>query len=413
MSPNRDQRSRRALLAGAAAGVAAIAVGSLARPLPVRAGIDGDVVLGIVNTSASTTTLRKTSGDAAVLMAENNYGPAVDANSDKNEAIRAVSDTGVAISAVSKHFIGIVGWGGEPHLGGGSTPGVQGMSGSGDGVIGMSKDGVGVHGSSDTGTGVYAHSRVGWGVTGSSEGTEFGHAGGVFGMSDRTVGVFGLSAQGIAVEGRSDHDPATGIGVKGFSRLGIGVNGESETGIGVEGRTLGTTTEEGMFQANVIGVWGRVDGPDGFGIAVKGDGANGCGVLGQGGHVGVHGYGEKVGVEGKSLDGTGVSGQTNDGVAISAQVFPGGSGHALDAHGLVQFDSAGRGQLVGGRAHVTPGVALHDGSKVLVTLMGNPGAQALVPYVEVMPGPAGTGFFRVRVPNARATAIPFAYFVIN
>jgi hypothetical protein len=358
MAINTNPSSRRALLAAAAGGTVALVAESLARPLTVRAGSDGDVVLGDVNESPLTTILNNTTSPEPVLRVESVLGLAIDARSHAGGAIGAISDEDIAIVAIGKQRIGVVAHGGEPDGLGGSnggkdTCGVLGFSGAGYGVAGIVKSGEGVHAESDSGVGVYAKSTTGRGV--------------------------------VAESGA----------------------------IGIESHTTGTTTEEDMFGSNVIGVWGIVDGPGGFGIAVKGDGANGCGVLGQGGHCGVHGYGERVGVEGKSLAGAGVGGQTESGVALRGEVFQGGTGLALAAGGPVQFDSAGRGNLVGGKAKVTPGVALDDGSKVLITLMRNPGAQALTPYVEVTPGPAGTGFFRVHVPNARVGAVPFAYFVIS
>ena len=428
MTTTTNPSSRRALLAAAAGGTVALVAESLARPLPARAQ-DSYVVLGGANESSSATSLRiddggtmsgapalslrNDNGDTAhgapALRADSYFGSAIYARSVEGYAIYAASDT-TAITAVSKDHVAIIGWGGEPDRegessGGSETIGVMGRSGAGTGVQGMAKSGVGVHGGSDTGTGVYAYSPAGSGLHAQSDSGIAVQAA----CHGGKAAVHATHAEGDAAVGWSK----TTTGLRGIGEdTAHGVIGESAA-VGVEGRTTGTTTEEDMFQANVIGVWGRVDGPGGFGIAVKGDGANGCGVLGQGGHCGVHGYGEKAGVEGKSLTGTGVSGQTNDGVAVSAGVFPGGSGIALVADGPVMFSTAGRGNLVGGRAKVTPGVALDDSSKVLITLMGNPGAQAIVPYVEVTPGPAGTGFFRVRVPGARATAIPFAYFVIS
>ena len=50
-------RSRRAILAAAAGAAAATAVSAFARTAPVRAGIDGDVVLGQVNTASDTTAI--------------------------------------------------------------------------------------------------------------------------------------------------------------------------------------------------------------------------------------------------------------------------------------------------------------------------------------------------------------------
>ena len=94
-------------------------------------------------------------------------------------------------------------------------------------------------------------------------------------------------------------------------------------------------------------------------------------------------------------------------------VYPEQGARAIVAEGPVVFSSAGLGNLVGGRAKVTPGVPLDEASKVLITLMRNPGAQALRPLRRGHARPSRTGFFRVHVPNARAAAVPFAYFVIS
>ena len=50
-------RSRRAILAAAAGAAAATAVSAFARTAPVRAGMDGDVVLGQVNIPSDTTAI--------------------------------------------------------------------------------------------------------------------------------------------------------------------------------------------------------------------------------------------------------------------------------------------------------------------------------------------------------------------
>jgi len=359
MAINTNPSSRRALLAAAAGGTVALVAESLARPLAARAHDADDVRLGGENVSASTTTLRSLGGSASVLAVESNQGPAIDAASGTSPAIRAVSDTEVAISAVSKQHVGIVGYGGDP---GGSDPrtnltGVMGQSHAGPGVAGMSKSGEGVHASSETGSGVYAYCPAGFGLDAGSD---------------------------------------SGIAVRAFSKK-----------TGVQGITEGTFD----FGANrdVVGVLGisrSVGGVGGNGIGVEGRSDTGIGVLG-GGQVGVHGA---TGFPG----GIGVEAKSETGPALHAiAVDPEGGARAIVAEGPVVFSSAGLGNLVGGKAKVTPGVALDDGSKVLITLMRNPGAQALTPYVEVTPGPAGTGFFRVHVPNARAAAVPFAYFAIS
>ena len=60
-------RTRRAVIAGAVGGTAALAVAALGHPEVVRAGVDGDVVLGEMNTSGTSTIVRVTTpGEYAV-----------------------------------------------------------------------------------------------------------------------------------------------------------------------------------------------------------------------------------------------------------------------------------------------------------------------------------------------------------
>lgn len=349
-SPNNAPRSRRVLLAGAAAGAAVLAAEALAKPLSVTAA-DGDPVqLGTGNAATNCT------------------------------GISVGGDYGLQVIARD--------WA------------VMGRSEGGD----PGKARVGVWGYSDGGSGVEGEGPTGVLAIGASQGL---YGAGLAGAT----GVLGSSLKPGDGPFPPPAELGTGVGVEGLSGLGVGVRGRS-AGVAVEGHTEGVTSEEDMFDHRVVGVAGRVKDGGSYGIGVLGDGGLGCGVLGQGGHVGVHGYGETAGVEGKSLPGVGVRAQTESGVAIAAEVSPSGSGLALQAHGPVQFDSAGRGQLVGSRATISPGVALHAGSKVLVTLMADPGLRASILYVELNPGPALTASFVVRLPGARGT-IPFAYFVID
>jgi hypothetical protein len=180
--------------------------------------------------------------------------------------------------------------------------------------------------------------------------------------------------------------------------------------IGVDGRTTGTTTEETMFQDGVIGVAGRVQGPTGFGIALYGEGANGCGVLGQGGHCGVHGYGVKAGVEGKSMAGAGISGNTQDGVGVEAGVFPGGSGLALRADGPVVFSRSGLLTIAAGKSSISKAVpALSATSMVLATLQTN---RAGV-YIQAAVASPRTGRITIYLNKTMPAATKVAYFVLD
>ena len=85
---------------------------------------------------------------------------------------------------------------------------------------------------------------------------------------------------------------------------------------------------------------------------------------------------------------------------------------ALRVEGRVAFQTAGLGTIrIGARsATVNPGVPLTAATKVLVTLMSDPGLRALK-YVSVNPT-AGT--FTVHLAGLAAiTPISFAWFVIE
>lgn len=175
-------RSRRALLGAAFGALAASAAQALGHPAGVRAGSDGDVVLGGENTSASTTKLWNLADNwFPVLWAQNTKGS-----------------------------------------------GLQGSTSLGDGVVGwtIDTDGSGVVGSADAGRGVSGEARAGTGVRGTSN----LHGCGVYGRSGideldkypaqpANTGVFGYSAI-----------DTTAVGVRGESPAGSGVEAVSATG---------------------------------------------------------------------------------------------------------------------------------------------------------------------------------------
>ena len=187
-------RSRRALLAAAAGGLAALAAQAIGRPLPARA--EGEVIhVGDEFTTAtSVTAIKNTANDAGVFRAENTHS---------GTAVRGISATGDAVAGFS----------------GGGRSGVFGQSGvaGGYGVYGHSSatgntgylGGVsGVKGMSSTGDGV-------WGVAHAREKS------GVYGVHDKDgAGVFGRN---------------TWLGSWGYLGAFAGVYGVSEVGYGVGG----------------------------------------------------------------------------------------------------------------------------------------------------------------------------------
>jgi hypothetical protein len=98
-------RSRRALL-GAAVGAAVATVASaLGRPVPVRAGTDGDVVLGAVNTSSIVTSIVSPTGDGTVFNAlHEDAGTAISGNSKAGTGgwFRSVAGTALYVDGKAK-----------------------------------------------------------------------------------------------------------------------------------------------------------------------------------------------------------------------------------------------------------------------------------------------------------------------
>jgi hypothetical protein len=175
--------SRRAILATAVGGLAALVAQALGRPAAIR-GADGDAVTAGRDTGASNTTRVTTSGG--------------------NGLMGITSDTGGT---------GVYGSGGQMGLFGTATEnysfGVRGYTNSAYGK-----------GGSFTGNGP---SGIG------SEATAW-YGNGAYGAS--TLGVFPIAPVKTGVYGYADHD-ASARGVLGQSTIGLGVHGYATSGVGV------------------------------------------------------------------------------------------------------------------------------------------------------------------------------------
>jgi hypothetical protein len=239
--------TRRALLAACFGSGAAIVSNALGRPAPVRAGSDGDVVLGAPNSATDTTSISNTTNNKTVFEANTSFAgsTAISAVGDLRglyangaEAIVAESDqyglkatggfAGVVGNAPGNGHMGVFGWSDD-------GIGVKGQSETAAGVFGTADSASGVHGSSKTNYGVWGESNAGPGVFGttgsqSEPGVIGWSAGaGVFGASGGDVnlpttpptktGVFGYAAQ-----------DASAVGVYGRSTVGIGVRAQADAG---------------------------------------------------------------------------------------------------------------------------------------------------------------------------------------
>ena len=151
-------RSRRALLAASLGGLAATVSCALGRPGVVRAGVDGDVVLGQDNFTATTTTIYR-SGDGIGLAA---FGSVAGLNGYSSHGSGVSGETSTGIGARGESTSGGIGVHGQSDSG----AGVDGLSTSGAGVHGVSTSGIGVDGSSSSSIGVQGVSGSFVGVVG-------------------------------------------------------------------------------------------------------------------------------------------------------------------------------------------------------------------------------------------------------
>jgi hypothetical protein len=118
-------RSRRAVLAGVLGGLGALVATAVGRTSPVRAGVDGDVVLGISQTATTRTAILNFQNNTTVFYAES-----------------------------------------ATDLGSGGGVGVEGRSGSGHGVNGASSSGVGLYGTATTGLALQTAGRAKFSTSG-------------------------------------------------------------------------------------------------------------------------------------------------------------------------------------------------------------------------------------------------------
>lgn len=166
--------SRRALLAAGLGGVAATIAAALGRPAPVRAGIDGDVVLEGTNTALYPTKIENTTNGYDVLYCYNSlWGTGVWGRSGSGVGVYGSSDSYFAVEGASSSSIGVSGTNSatdQPAIQGqatGGSTGVYGRSGMTIPPAAPAKTGVFGYAAQDaTAKGVYGRTTAGHGVHG-------------------------------------------------------------------------------------------------------------------------------------------------------------------------------------------------------------------------------------------------------
>ena len=238
-------RSRRAVLAAALGGAAAVTAQAVANPLSVTAADGGNALLGTANQSTTVTSFENTdAGETSLKGVHAAAGTGVDGTSATGPGVVGNStDATPSEFTVASHKTGVIGTAGAPTLATNTDEtGVYGLAE-------VSANSAGVWGDSGQGTGVF-----GTGVTGV---TGFGDWG-LFAFGD-SVGVVAFNESNVAVYGTAFNfpepptggeigvlgvGPHTGVGVYGFA--GDGTPPVPPSGIGVYARSL-LTTEYALY----------------------------------------------------------------------------------------------------------------------------------------------------------------------
>ena len=173
-------RSRRALLFGALGGVGAWAAAAMGRANPVRAGVDGDVRLGLDNQAATPTTIQNNTTSNVVFQVLATYSggntKGIEASAFGGTAIKAYNDGGTSgWGIVGENVIGP--WAAVVGHSKADGTGVQGFSAGSPSTVpaGVAKTGVygvalqdansrGVYGRATSGRGVFGEATSGNGV---------------------------------------------------------------------------------------------------------------------------------------------------------------------------------------------------------------------------------------------------------
>jgi hypothetical protein len=381
-------RSRRALLAAGAGALVAGTAHAFGRPAVVRAGADGDVVLGATNNATTTTVVNNSTASESAI-----WGSAT-----------AVSGLGVGVRGDTGAPAGTGVWGNA-----GNGTGVRGTATGGNGVRGESDSGYGVFGQSDSGHGVIGQGGSGTGVRG-----EATSGVGIRAVSTSGIGVWAASTSHLAVFGESD----SGDAVHGVSQTGFGARGSSFGNVGIYGDSAGSGTPGviGHSFADSTGALGFSGGPqdvlptipartgvfgfaaqDATAVGVKGDSPTGTGVFGR--SQSTDGYGV-IGSNEADTGGAGVFGGTAAATGETAGVIgqvvsPGGFGVLGDtlatettARALVAHAPAGTGVVA------WAGTGAHPAAKAKTGVFGYSAIDASSVGARGE-SPAGTGVLAV------------------
>jgi hypothetical protein len=208
----------------------------------------------------------------------------------------------------------------------------------------------------------------------------------------------------VSNNGSSEHGWAISVPFGGIAANYVEADASTEgEGPSIFGRCTVGTGVMGETTSGGPGVLGISDQNAG----VRGESLQSAGVRAVGGPNGVFATATSIAVRGVTSSGIGVSGTSGSGVGVRADSS---TGIALQAIGRVRFDkSSGRATIQAGQNQVTvsPGFSLEQ-SRVLATLIGNPGGATTIQYVSL-----SSQSFTVHLTANAASRVVVSWFVIT
>jgi hypothetical protein len=376
-----EAQTRRGLVAGTLGGLAAAVGTALGRPVPAgaRGTNDPNAVHKNVNNPTTASTSVTCNGATSIRAISNGGGTTksgvfAQANGTNSRGVTGLGVTGVLGQSNGSAGRGVTGF----------VPGANATAVFGDATSTTASG-------APTGTFGRTTAPNGIGARGQNLATT-GEAFGVFGST------FSPSGAGV----RGEHVPTTGNGA------GVSGISESPAGRAVEGLSTATS-------GSAAGVFGESRAPDGQGIRGVHEPSSGGGTGAGAGVKGETTSAEAAGVFGRALGttgGAGVLGSASNPDAFGGLFQAAGDAVALSASGPVEFSSAGRATIQSGSTSVVvnPGVAIDPVTKILCTLMSDPGGTTTLRHVTKN-NAANT--FEVNLSAAATANTSVAYFVIS
>lgn len=261
-----QQLRRRGLMAA----VAGLAAGALATvpTRPVLAGTDGDVVLGINNTTTAPTTVTNTTSGQPALQGQSG-------GSGSGIGVVGIANPGIGVQGQSQSNYAVYGISVIPGVGYGSGVGLRGESGTGQGIIGLTGGG-GLASSASAIVGL-ATGNNNNGFAGEFRSTQ---AAAILAVSSSQPGLNAVSTSNAAVFATSTSNSgvqATGVnGVVGVS-TGAGAGAFAQNlgnGNAVQGTANGSGAGGTFFSTAGNGVLAQTGSPGQFAAVVRSNNAS-------------------------------------------------------------------------------------------------------------------------------------------